>query len=162
ESQGHSRNRWSLDEFPSELGRVGLQSEPLYPMPETSISRAVAHGRELPTSADDMLTISAISIVAGILTDILHEGGGHGLTALLSGAQSGVLTTVAWSSVFDSRLVEAGGTLVNLAAGLLFWVLLRSAKHAPMAIRYFLLITCAFNLLTGTGYFFFSGVTNFG
>jgi hypothetical protein len=29
-------------------------------------------------------------------------------------------------------------------------------------IRYFLLITCAFNLFTGTGYFFFSGVTNFG
>jgi hypothetical protein len=31
-----------------------------------------------------------------------------------------------------------------------------------MPTRYFLLITCAFNLFTGTGYFFFSGVTNFG
>ena len=109
-----------------------------------------------------MLTICAISIVAGILTNILHEGVGHGLVALLTGAKSGVLTTVAWSSAFDSRLVAAGGTLVNLAAALVFWVALRSDKLASIPMRYFLLITCAFNLFTGTGYFFFSGVTNFG
>ena len=113
-------------------------------------------------TADDTLTIVAISVVAGILTNVLHEGVGHGLTALLTGAKSGVLTTVAWSSAFDSRLVEAGGTLVNLAAALVFWIALRSAKHASMPTRYFLLIACAFNLFTGTGYFFFSGVTNFG
>ena len=131
-------------------------------MPATSISSAPVHRRELRPSADDILTISAISIVAGILANILHEGVGHGLTALLTGAQAGVLTTVAWSSGFDSRLVEAAGTLVNLAAGLLFWIVLRSAKHASLATRYFLLISCAFNLFTATGYFFFSGVTDFG
>ena len=43
-----------------------------------------------------------------------------------------------------------------------FWWALHSAENAGMSIRYFLLITCAFNLFTGTGYFFFSGVTNFG
>src|SRR5208337_1680839 len=111
---------------------------------------------------DDALTICAISIVAGILTNVLHEGVGHGITALLTGANSGLLTTVAWSSAFDSRLVEAGGTLVNLVAALVFWIALRTAKHASMPTRYFLLITCAFNLFTGTGYFFLSGVTNFG
>jgi hypothetical protein len=84
------------------------------------------------------------------------------MTALLTGANSGVLTTVAWSSAFDSRLIEAGGTLVNLAAALVFWLPLRSVKNASMPMRYFLLITCAFNLFTGTGYFFFFGVTNFG
>ena len=118
------------------------------------------HRSHHPT--DDVLTICAISIVAGILTNILHEGVGHGLVALLTGAKSGVLTTVAWSSAFDSRLVAAGGTLVNLAAALVFGLALRSAKLASMPMRYFLLITCAFNLFTGTGYFFFSGVTNFG
>src|SRR5215467_16269716 len=119
-----------------------LQSEPRFPMPETSISAAAAQSREPRPSADDILTIGAISIVAGILTNILHEGVGHGLTALVTGARSGVLTTVAWSSVFDSRLVEAGGTLVNLAAALMFWLVLRSAKHASMHTRSFLLITC--------------------
>lgn len=111
---------------------------------------------------DDTLTIIAISIVAGIVTNVLHEGVGHGFIALMTGAKSGVLTTVAWSSAFDSRLVEAGGTLVNLGAALFFWIALRSAKHACMTTRYFLLISCAFNLFTGTGYFLFSGVTNFG
>jgi hypothetical protein len=80
---------------------------------------------------------------------------GHGLVALLTGAKSGVLTTVAWSSAFDSRLVEAGGTLVNLAAALVFWLALRSAKHASMPVRYFLFITYAFNCLSEPGTFSF-------
>ncbi|MFZ0225512.1 MAG: hypothetical protein WAL41_00905 [Mycobacterium sp.] len=130
-------------------------------MPENSIS-AASDRKESTPIADDALTICAISIVAGILANVLHEGVGHGLTALLTGAKSGVLTTVAWSSASDSRLVAAGGTLVNLAAALVFWIALRSIKHTSMSTRYFLLITCAFNLFTGTGYFFFSGVTNFG
>ena len=118
-------------------------------MSETSTTAVASqHERGAPT-ADDILSICAISIVAGILTNVLHEGVGHGLTALLTGAKSGVLTTVAWSSAF-SRL------------GWCLWLALRSAKNASMPTRYFLLITCAFNLFTGTGYFFFSGVTNFG
>jgi len=131
-------------------------------MSETSISAAAYPPTERAPSADDLLTICAISLVAGILTNVLHEGVGHGLTALLTGAKSGVLTTVAWSSTYDSRLVEAGGTLVNLAAGLLFWLALRTAKQASPRMRYFLLISCAYNLFTGTGYFLFSGVMNFG
>jgi len=111
---------------------------------------------------DDVLTVCAISLLAAILTNILHEGLGHAATALLTGAESGVLSTVAWSSNFDSRLVAAGGTLVNLAAGLVFWIALRSAIGASVRLRFFLLISLAFNLFVGTGYFFFSGVTNFG
>ena len=151
-----------VTEFPTEANRVGLESETIRHMSETSISAAAPHRKEPSSITDDVLTICAISIVAGILTNILHEGVGHGLVALLTGARSGVLTTVAWSSAFDSRLVAAGGTLVNLAAALGFWLVLRSAKLASMPMRYFLLITCAFNLFTGTGYFFFSGVTDFG
>jgi hypothetical protein len=131
-------------------------------MPETSTTAGLFQHEHAKPSIDHTLTICAISIVAAILSNTLHEGVGHGLTALLTGAKSGILTTVAWSSAFDSRLVEAGGTLVNLAAALVFWWVLRSAKNAVMPMRYFLLITCAFNLFSGTGYFFFSGVTNFG
>ncbi len=130
-------------------------------MPRSMIPTQLQREKEART-ADDTLSVCAIGIVAGILTNILHEGVGHGLVALLTGAQSGVLTTVAWSSAFDSRLVNAGGTLANLAAALVFWLALRIAKYASMAIRYFLLIACAYNLFTGTGYFFFSGLTNFG
>src|SRR5580704_449663 len=71
---------------------------------------------------DDVLTVCAISLLAEIVADVVHEGLGHAAVAFLMGAESGVLSTVAWSSVFDSRLVAAGGTLANLAAGLVFWV----------------------------------------
>jgi hypothetical protein len=65
---------------------------------------------------DDVVTVVAISLVAQMLADVLHEGLGHAAVALLTGAKSGVLSTVAWSSEGDSRLVAAGGTLANLAA----------------------------------------------
>jgi hypothetical protein len=106
--------------------------------------------------------VIAISIIAAMCTNILHEGVGHGCIALLTGAHSGLLTTVAWSSDFDSRLVAAGGTLVNLAAGALLWMALRGLKNANVSLRYFLLLAFAFNLFAGTGYFLFSGFTNFG
>lgn len=131
-------------------------------MPDTSTSAVASYHTQVSSSPDDVRTICAISIVAAILANVLHEGVGHGLTALLTGAKSGLLTTVAWSSTFESRLVEAGGTLANLAAGLIFWFVLHTAKNASTPTRYFLLISCAFNLFSGTGYFFFSGVTNFG
>lgn len=111
---------------------------------------------------DDWLTVCAISVLAGILANVLHEGLGHAATALLTGAKSGVLSTVAWSSALDSRLVAAGGTLANLAAALVFWIALRSARSASVRWRFFLLICLAFNLFDGTGYFLFSGFTDFG
>lgn len=108
------------------------------------------------------MTVCAVSTVAGIIADVLHEGVGHALVALLTVSPSGTLSTVAWSSAQDSKLVAAGGTLVNLASAGLFWVLLRSSKRASSQLRLFLLLCCAFNLFTGTGYFFFSGISNFG
>src|SRR6201998_2279839 len=131
-------------------------------MPESSTAATAPQDEERIRTMDDTLTIVAISIVAGTVANVLHEGVGHGLTALRIGAKSGVLTTVAWSSASDTPLVAAGGTLVNLSAALVFWLALRSVKLASMPMRYFLLIACAFNLFSGTGYFFFSGVTNFG
>ena len=94
--------------------------------------------------------------------DVIHEGLGHACTALLTGTRSGLLTTVAWSSGVDSRLVAAGGTLANLAAALLFWIALRQWKTTSVRWRYCLLLGVAFNLLDGTGYFLFSGLTDFG
>jgi len=115
-----------------------------------------------PQPKDDTLTISAISVLAAIIASILHEGFGHAATALLTGAESGLLTTVSWSSAQESRLVAASGTLVNLVAALLFWLALRSAVRLSVRWRLVLSLCLAFNLFDGTGYFFFSGVTNFG
>jgi len=69
---------------------------------------AATPGTVSPTN-DDALTVCAISLLSAMLANVVHEGLGHGAVALMTGAQSGVLTTVAWSSAFDSRLVAAGG-----------------------------------------------------
>jgi hypothetical protein len=120
---------------------------------------STTHG-DVPS--DDTLTVCAISILAAMLASLLHEGVGHAAIALATGTKSGLLTAVAWSSEADSELVAAGGTLVNLTAGIVFWAVLRWAQKLSITTRYFLLISMAFNLFDGTGYFFFSGVTDFG
>lgn len=122
----------------------------------------VETGRGSASAQDDVLTIIAISFLAQIVADVVHEGLGHAAVALLTGTQTGVMSTVAWSSAVDSRLVEAGGTLANLAAALVLWIVLRKVTRGSARLRFFLLISIAFNLLAGTGYFFFSGVTDFG
>jgi hypothetical protein len=115
-----------------------------------------------PALADDRVTVAAIAALAFMLSDVLHEGLGHACVALATVAPQGMISTVAWSSAYDSKLVDAGGTLVNLAAAGVFWLLLRGLRRASPATRMFLLLSCAFNLFDGTGYFLFSGVTNFG
>lgn len=114
------------------------------------------------TLLDDAPTVCAISVVACMLATMLHEGVGHAAVAIATLHASGTLTSLAWSSVQESRLVVAGGTLVNLASALIFWLLLRAARNASPTLRFFFLITMSFNLLTGTGYFFFSGISDFG
>lgn len=44
---------------------------------------------------DDVLTVVAIRLVAEMLGDVVHEGLGHAAVALLTGARSGVLSSVA-------------------------------------------------------------------
>jgi len=114
------------------------------------------------TSDDDRLTLISISALACIVQDVLHEGLGHGVTAWLSGAHRITMSTVALQSDIETRWIAANGTLVNLFFAGIFWLLLLKAGSYRPATRYFLVLAMAGNLFTGTGYFLFSGVTNFG
>jgi hypothetical protein len=111
---------------------------------------------------DDTATVVAIAALACIVQDVLHEGLGHGVTAWLSGAHSITMSTVALQSDIDTGLISANGTLVNLLFAAIFWLLLRRAERYRPATRYFLVLALMGNLFTGTGYFLFSGVMNFG
>src|SRR5579864_6759181 len=111
---------------------------------------------------DDRLTVISVSALGCILQDILHEGLGHGVTAWLSGARQVTMSTVALQSDIETRWVSANGTLVNLLFGGIFWLLLLKPQRYRPTLRYFLVLAMAGNLFTGTGYFFFSGVSNFG
>jgi hypothetical protein len=111
---------------------------------------------------DDKVTLIAISALACILQDILHEGLGHGVTAWLSGAHRVTMSTVAMQSDIETRWISANGTLTNLIFAAVFWlILLRPRRYKP-ATRYFLVLAMAGNLFTGTGYFLFSGIFDFG
>ena len=120
----------------------------------------------MPASAvstkDDLATVIAISVLACILQDVLHEGLGHGVTAWLSGARQLTMSTVALQSDIDSRWISANGTLVNLLFAGIFWLLLLKPQRYKPVTFYFLVLAMAGNLFTGTGYFLFSGVANFG
>lgn len=111
---------------------------------------------------DDTLTLMAISTLAYIVADILHEGLGHGVTAWLSGAHRLTISTVALQSDISTRWISANGTLANLLFGAILWFLLRRPWGYSPPMRYFLVLTMAGNLFSGTGYFLFSGVSNFG
>jgi hypothetical protein len=110
----------------------------------------------------DLLTAIAIGLVAYIAADVLHEGVGHGGACLLSGGKPMVLSTVHFECSRDTRLVLAGGTLANLGAACVFWALLRAARRAAGAWRYFLWMAMTINLLQAGGYFLFSGVGGIG
>jgi len=110
----------------------------------------------------DRITIIAVAALACILQDVLHEGLGHGVTAWLTGAHRITMSTVALQSDIDTRWIAAAGTLVNLFAAAILWlILLRPQRYRPVT-RYFLVLALAGNLFTGTGYFLFSGVADFG
>lgn len=116
----------------------------------------------------DTLTIIAMAVLAYILADVLHEGVGHGGACLLAGGKPQMLSSVHFESdttslsVAARKFIAAGGTLLNLLAGALFWGLLRGWQRAGSSMKYFLWLAMSVNLFTGAGYFLFSGVGNIG
>ncbi len=111
---------------------------------------------------DDRATLAAMAALAYVLQDVSHEWIGHGVTAWLSGAQRLTVSTVALQSDIETRWIWMNGTLVNLALAGVLWLVLRRAVRLRPGTRYFLVLVLAGNLFGGTGYFWFSGMTDFG
>jgi hypothetical protein len=122
-----------------------------------------------PTSGPpcDPLTIAAIGLFAGALTDVIHEGLGHGGACLLVGGKPLLLTSMNFLGDqtglprWAHKFISAGGTFANLLAG---GIALLSLRRPPAAahFHYFLWLFAALNLYVGTGYFLFSGMSNIG
>src|SRR6516225_10622177 len=114
------------------------------------------------TAPPDALTVGAIGILAYMLGNLLHEGLGHGGACLLVGAKPLVVSSVHFECSSDSRLVFAGGTLVNLLAGVVSFALGRLTGPGYPRWKYFFWIAMTVNLYAGTGYFLFSGIGGIG
>ena len=106
-------------------------------------------------------TIIALAVLASVIGSLLHEGLGHGVTAWLRGDLVTEWTSNHLDSVRPDRLVDAGGTLVNLIAGFAFYFAARAAGSRAN-LRYFLWLLAALNLLHAAGYFLFSGALGLG
>jgi hypothetical protein len=110
----------------------------------------------------DPFTVGAIALLAYMLGNVLHEGLGHGGACLLDGARPLVISSVHFECSQESRLVMAGGTLVNFLAGGVFFLLGRLTGPRYPRLKYFFWICMTVNLYTATGYFLFSGIGGIG
>src|SRR4051794_34227125 len=122
-------------------------------------ANTLAISRE-PQALPDTLTVIAIAVMAAAVADVLHELAGHGGACLLTGSQPLVVSTVHFDCSVDSRIISAGGTIVNLIAGAICWAAGRKVKEPRL--RYFFWLTMVFNLLSAGGYFLYSGIGNIG
>jgi hypothetical protein len=106
-------------------------------MLEHAASRPRAAALHLPT-------VIAIAIVAFALTNIGHEGLGHGGMCVAMGGEPRVLNAIYFDcgrgEVTDagSRWISAGGTLTNLVLAGLTALLLRAGLVRAATGRYFL------------------------
>jgi len=114
------------------------------------------------SNTSDTITIAGIALIAYILASMLHEGVGHGGACLATGGKPIMVSTVAMECSADNRLVIAGGTLVNVVAGALFFVCGRMTSRTSSRLKYFLWLSMTVNLFTAAGYFLFSGIGGFG
>jgi hypothetical protein len=104
-------------------------------------------------------TIISMAVVSMGLAALLHEGLGHGVTAWLRGDIVTQLTSNHLSDQEPDRLVDAGGTIVNLLTGA---VAFAACFRARPNLRFFLCLFAAVSLLDGAGYFLFSGIAGVG
>jgi hypothetical protein len=121
--------------------------------------------RALP--AIDTATLAAIAAITYALANVLHEGVGHGLTCVLVGGRAEVLSTVHFQcggvealSAWSRRAISAGGTLVNMVAGAVFWLAMMKARSATL--RFFFWLSMTVNLLAGFGYLMVPTAIGFG
>ena len=114
-----------------------------------------------PIPQSSKATIISMAVLAIAASSLFHEGLGHGVTAWLRGDIPTILTSNHLDDIHPDRLVDAAGTLVNIAAGLLA-MLLSSLASRRTNLRYFLWLLGSFNLMDGAGYFLFSGILGLG
>jgi len=120
-------------------------------------------------SLPDLVTVTAIALVAYAASNALHEALGHGGACMLLGGKPIVLSAVHFQcgddamSALARRGVAAAGTIANFVAGAASLVAFKATNPLRKPhLSYFLWLFTTLNLLMGAGYFLFSGIGNIG
>jgi hypothetical protein len=107
----------------------------------------------------NLLTVLSIAVVAYAACDMIHEALGHGVAcALTRGVTALSISTVAVQTSQQSRWVAAAGSIANVIVGAVLLLLARRRARFD-SWGYFLWLLGTLDLLNGTGYLFFSGLT---
>ena len=105
----------------------------------------------------DVLTLIAIAIVAYALSNVIHEGLGHGLACVAVGGKPVELSSLHFSCESEhSKFVSSAGCIANVIAAAIGLALFRRKRS------YFLWLFTTLNLLMPAGYLLFSGVMRVG
>jgi hypothetical protein len=118
--------------------------------------------------SSDPFTVAAIAVLVYLMATLIHEGIGHGATCASVGGKVISITSVYCECQYRDlprdrqRMVEAGGTVANLAFGLVFALALVLLRPTSPAWRYFLLLSALVNLFQGGGYLMISPFAGFG
>lgn len=127
-----------------------------------------AAAAETPAAPLHLPTVVAIAVVAYALTNVAHEGLGHGGMCVAVGGKPEVLNAIYFACEGEglgggaSKWVSAGGTITNLILAALTFGLIRTGVVRSGAGRYFLWLFSTLNLLQAFGYWMFSGVAGIG
>ena len=116
----------------------------------------------------DLLTLIAIAVVAYAISNVTHEGLGHGGACLLVGCKPHLLTSMQFDgdatqlSSAAVRIIAAGGSVMNLLLAGAAALLLRGTRTDRPHRWFFFWLLASVSLLQATGYLLFSGVGNVG
>jgi hypothetical protein len=118
---------------------------------------------------NDVVTIAAVAAVVYAIVSLVHEGLGHGGACLIVRGIPRELSSMDFDcdllglGVASEKIVAAGGTIANLILGLSAVALYRRTPITSSPLwRFSVWLFAAVNLMTGTGYFLFSGVGGIG
>jgi hypothetical protein len=114
------------------------------------------------SSSHSYVTLCAVATLGFIAAAVAHEAVGHGGMCAALGGHITLLTSVYFRCSEGGPLIAAAGPMMNLAAGVVCWAILRFSRRLTLLWRLFLVFTMAFNLFWGAGYFIFSGATDAG
>jgi len=108
-------------------------------------------------------TIAAIAVVVYAATSVIHEVVGHGGACLATGGRMAGMSAVHFQCDGGGAIVvAAGGTLMNIVAGLLLFAVLRRVPADRPHLRYAVWLGMVVNLMQAAGYFLFSGALGIG
>jgi hypothetical protein len=116
----------------------------------------------------DPWTVGAIAVVAYALSNVVHEGLGHGGACLLVGGRPEELNAIFFECSVEGlqssagRWLAAGGSLANLAVAALAWLALRALPGRRGRARHFAWLMLSVNVLQPFGYLLFSGLGGIG